>query len=264
MKCFFTRILYTLLFTLGAAHYSQDKPREPREEKEQEKEEKKELTEKEISLLSQAYGHMIGQGVTQIDLNLEPSQIIVGIQNAFSGSEAPLTEAKTIEMITDLREQKFRKESEVNLKAAEAFLATNIKNKNIHEIEKGLQYKELKKGNGKVCTKNDKPMISYTGSYMNGQVFGQSTQPEAITLSETIEGFQKAIIGMKVGEKREVYIHPNLGYGTKSSLEPNALLTFEIELTDINHETSEQQAPKEEHNTVQDFPEGNTLADSDN
>ena len=45
---------------------------------------------------------------------------------------------------------------------------------------------------------------------------------------------------MKVGEKRRLFIHPNLGYGTSGQLLPNSLLIFDIELVKV------EQAPKED------------------
>lgn len=35
---------------------------------------------------------------------------------------------------------------------------------------------------------------------------------------------------MKEGEKRRLFVHPDLGYGTSGHLPPNALLIFDIEL----------------------------------
>ena len=39
---------------------------------------------------------------------------------------------------------------------------------------------------------------------------------------------------MKEGEKRVIYIHPDLAYGTYGSLPPNSLLIFEIEVVKAN------------------------------
>lgn len=217
-----------------------------------------EFTTEDIKLLSQAYGHMIGQNLNSIGLNLDSAEIIHGIQGAFNGMESPLKDSKTIEMITALQEKKFKDECNVNLKAAEAFLALNKKNADIQEIEEGLQYKQLSEGSGKECKETDTPVISYIGKYLDGEIFGKSNTDEAITLSDTIEGFRKAIIGMKVGEKREVYIHPNLGYGVNSCLSPNALLTFEIELKSMK----ENEKINKEKSEISTFPLEDTLADS--
>ena len=55
-----------------------------------------------------------------------------------------------------------------------------------------------------------------------------------VSLDETIPGFSKGIIGMKEGEKRTLYIHPDLAYGVNGNLPPNSLLTFEIEIVKAN------------------------------
>ena len=49
-----------------------------------------------------------------------------------------------------------------------------------------------------------------------------------------IPGLKSGIIGMKEGEKRTIYIHPDRAYGTQGYLPPNSLLTFEIELIKAN------------------------------
>jgi peptidylprolyl isomerase len=219
-----------------------------------------EFSKKDIELLSKAYGHMIGQNLNAIDLDLDAGSIISGIQAAFNGAESPLSDAKTIEMITALQEKKFKNECEGNLKAAEAFLASNTKNKEIIELEEGkLQYKLITKGSGKECSANDTPIISYVGKYLDGEEFGKSESAEPIALNETIAGFRQAIIGMKVGEKREVYIHPDLGYGASSCLSPNALLTFEIELKDIQDKVSVNQDNKPQDKSL---PKDDSFAES--
>ena len=225
--------------------------------KTQNTETKETFSEKEIKLLSLSYGNMIGQNLNAIGLDLDNTQILQGIQDAFNGIEPALDDTKTIEMITSLQERKFKNECETNLKAAEAFLASNKENKNIIEIEEGkLQYKQLSAGNGKICTEEDTPVIKYEGRYLDGAVFGHSEKEEPIALKETIEGFRRAIIGMKVGEKREVYIHPNLGYGSNSCLAPNALLTFEVELTGLQENTEKS----EDISQMSDLPTTETFA----
>jgi peptidylprolyl isomerase len=49
---------------------------------------------------------------------------------------------------------------------------------------------------------------------------------------------------MKEGEKRTIYIHPDLGYGTSGMLPPNSLLTFEVEIM-------KSHVPEEKNETAQ-------------
>ena len=69
-----------------------------------------------------------------------------------------------------------------------------------------------------------------------------SKEEEKICLEEVIPGLRSGLVGMKEGEKRIVYIHPDFAYGTSGCLPPNALLTFEVELVQAN-------APSIEENT---------------
>ena len=48
------------------------------------------------------------------------------------------------------------------------------------------------------------------------------------------------MLGMKEGEKRKIFIHPEYAYGTKGSLPPNSLLTFEIEIVKANGSFTEE------------------------
>ena len=45
---------------------------------------------------------------------------------------------------------------------------------------------------------------------------------------------------MKEGEKRRLYVHPELGYGTTGQLPPNELLIFDIEVVKANSDDAHQ------------------------
>ena len=131
-------------------------------------------------------------------------------------------------------------QAKTNLQIAEEFLATNSKKEGVVELEPNkLQYKIEHTGNGEVVKPHCTPTIRYVGKYPDGNVFGASKEGEPISLDETLPGFTKAIIGMREGEKRTIYIHPELGYGTSGYLAPNSLLTFEIEIVKADTPLSE-------------------------
>ena len=77
----------------------------------------------------------------------------------------------------------------------------------------------------------------YTGRTIDGRQFDSSygSTPLAIRLSDPIEGWIIAMQQMCVGDKWEVYIPAEMGYGNFSqpSIPGGSTLIFEIELLGI-------------------------------
>lgn len=189
----------------------------------------------EVSEVSEALGHLIGKNLETMGVDFDLECVVRGIQNAASGKQSPMSESETIEAITLAQESAFNKKAEENLKCAESFLEKNASAKKVVSLEDGkVQYKIEKRGKGTTVQPHDNPKIRYVGRYLDGSVFGESQNEEVISLDETIQGFQKGLVGMKEGEKRTLFIHPEYGYGTQGFLPPNSLLTFEIEVVEAN------------------------------
>lgn len=185
--------------------------------------------------ISEAFGHLIGKNIDTIGVDFDIELVVKGLRDASDGKSSPLTETECVEAIASAQETAFKEKAANNLKQADVFLKGNAKQKNIVVLEKGkLQYKIDKKGKGNEVEESSSPMIRYVGKYLDGSIFGQSKQDEIISLDETIQGFQKGLLGMKEGEKRTLFIHPEFGYGAQGFLPPNSLLTFEIEIVKAN------------------------------
>lgn len=192
----------------------------------------------DMKKLSEAFGNFIGKNLQSPGLSFDLEGIIKGIREGAAGKPSPLTEKEYEEMMTAVQEKAFKEMSTNNLKSANEFMDKNKKENGIHEIVPGkLQYNILKEGTGATVEAHASPKIHYTGKYQDGTVFGTSEEmggPITIPLDQTIPGFSKGIIGMKEGEKRRLYVHPDLGYGTTGQLPPNELLIFDIELVKAN------------------------------
>ena len=135
------------------------------------------------------------------------------------GTTLPLAEDECLQAIAALQEKTLSIESEKNLAEANEFLHRNQKQKGIVSLENGkLQYQVIKPGSGNAVQRYNSPLMRYKGRYLNGQVFGSSSGEEVVTLDETIDGFSKGIIGMREGERRLLYVHPDLGYGRTWSI----------------------------------------------
>lgn len=189
----------------------------------------------DLQKVSQAFGHLIGKNLDSIGFEFDMTEVIKGMKDSIAGKESPMNETECVQAISLVQEEVFQKTATKNLDEANSFMTKNAKEEGIIVLEKDkLQYKIEKQGEGTVVEKYFSPMIRYSGKFLDGKVFGTSQEDELISLDETISGFSQGIVGMKEGEKRTLYIHPELGYGTSGYLPPNSLLVFEIEVVKAN------------------------------
>lgn len=192
----------------------------------------------DMEKLSEAFGNFIGRNLKSPGLSFDLEGIIKGIREGAAGQPSPLTEKEYEEMMAAVQERAFKEMSNTNLKAANDFMAKNAQAAGVIEVVPDkLQYMILKEGTGPVVESHSSPKIHYTGKYQDGTVFGTSEEmggPITIPLDQTIPGFSKGILGMKEGEKRRLFVHPDLGYGTTGQLPPNELLIFDIEVVKAN------------------------------
>ena len=104
----------------------------------------------------------------------------------------------------------------------------------------GLQYRIMNEGSG-----DDSPgpesvvSVHYRGKLTNGLEFDSSykrNQPVSFPVNGVIRGWTEALQLMKEGDKWELIIPPDLGYGSKGAgnvIPPDSILIFEVELLDI-------------------------------
>lgn len=192
------------------------------------------ISKEDITRLSEAFGHFIGRNLKTPGLNFDLESIIKGMRDGYNGKPAPMSDKEYEEMMTKLQEQAFKQLSETNLKAADDFLNNNSTTDHVVEVIPGkLQYIIVEEGTGDTVKEHSAPQIKYTGKFLDGTTFGSSEEVGGsitVPLDQTIPGFSKGIAGMKEGEKRKLFVHPDLGYGTAGQLPPNAMLIFDIEV----------------------------------
>jgi FKBP-type peptidyl-prolyl cis-trans isomerase len=103
-----------------------------------------------------------------------------------------------------------------------------------------LEITDLTVGTGAEAKNGDILSVHYIGSFLNGQVF-ESSYPGGTPFSFTlgagrvITGWDRGIVGMRVGGKRRLVIPANLAYGSSGSgiIPPNTPLQFDVELVSI-------------------------------
>ncbi len=107
-------------------------------------------------------------------------------------------------------------------------------------LPNGLQYEDLKVGEGPEVTKGQTVQMRYTGKFTDGRVFdsnvGKAPYPVTLGVSSVIKGWHEGIPGMKVGGKRKLTIPPDLAYGKAGYpgvIPPDSTLVFEVEVLSV-------------------------------
>ncbi|MES9904447.1 MAG: FKBP-type peptidyl-prolyl cis-trans isomerase [Sedimenticola sp.] len=154
-------------------------------------------------------------------------------QMTLEAMNASLGEAKNKLLIAK------NKQAGLALENGKRFLQENKGKEGVVTLPSGLQYIELKAGEGAVPTMSDKVTVHYEGKLINGQVFDSSYkrgQPATFPLGGVIPGFREALSLMKPGAKWQVFIPSELAYGqagAPGSIGANEALIFDLELISV-------------------------------
>ena len=125
------------------------------------------------------------------------------------------------------------------IQANKDWLEAKAKEEGIKALPKGIYYKVLAVGNAQSATPSIRSIVTahYTGKTIDGKTFDSSRGgvPLACRLCDLIEGWIIAMKQMHIGDKWEVYIPAEMGYGKfyQPGIPGGSTLIFEIELLGI-------------------------------
>lgn len=125
--------------------------------------------------------------------------------------------------------------------------STTSQGSRMNTLPSGLQYEIIKEGAADARTpqKGKQVSVHYTGWLTDekgqpdmNKKFDSSVDRGApfnfvIGIGQVIKGWDEGVLGMKVGEKRRLFIPANLGYGARGAgrlIPANANLVFDVEL----------------------------------
>ncbi len=118
-------------------------------------------------------------------------------------------------------------------------LEAKAKEEGVKPLPGGIYYKVVNEGknDGRHPTQRSIVTAHYTGWTINGKKFDSSRggAPIAFRLNELIEGWIVAMQQMCIGDKWEIYIPAEMGYGkfSQPNIPGGSTLIFEIELFGI-------------------------------
>ena len=232
-------VLVSILFTLSACNgetVEQDSRKKPATQAQKQAYSAGINIGQKAKLLSES---VVGPG---IDFDME--MYLQGIEDALSDSlQFPEEEMREVyltfqKQLVKMGEERIDRLRADNLIVANDFLEKNKSKEGIVVTNSGLQYRLVQPGNGVSPGPKDSVLVRYTGRLVDGTVFDTtsgSNQPKQFYVNRVVRGWTEGLQLMKEGDKFEIFVPPELGYGSqnRSKIPPNSVLVFELELLEV-------------------------------
>jgi FKBP-type peptidyl-prolyl cis-trans isomerase FklB len=177
-------------------------------------------------------GYDLGKELKGHALELNSELLLQGINDAIEGNKPLVKTTSRNKALAQIRAQRVQH----NLEQSQAFLAENAKKEGVVTLDSGLQYKVIQAGEGKSPQATNGVTVNYRGRLIDGTEFDSSYdkgKPANFQVKKVIKGWREALLLMKEGDKWELYIPPELGYGKRglrNRIPPNSALIYEVEL----------------------------------
>ena len=165
-------------------------------------------------------------------VNIDPAVFLAGAREAFSGAESRLSreqlQAAQAAAQDSIQMRQLRSQARSNPQAKErldqiarnrtesdAFIASVAERPGVQRLPSGVLYTVSEPGEGAKPTLQSRVAVEYTGRLADGTVFDQSPEGETVEfpVGNVVPGFRDAILDMRPGETRTVYLPPDLAYG---------------------------------------------------
>jgi FKBP-type peptidyl-prolyl cis-trans isomerase len=127
-----------------------------------------------------------------------------------------------------------------NQAASKTFLAKNTHEKGVLTTASGLQYKIIAPGDAKAAAikSTDEVTVNYSGKLLDGSEFDNTwtrNMPVSFSVNGVIPGWQEALVLMKPNAHWQLWVPPELGYGTnpKPGIPGGSLLVFDVQVMSV-------------------------------
>ncbi len=202
--------------------------------------------------ISYSIGYTIGADMTQRGGDFDTDQIVEGLRAGLGQNESRLAPEQIAQCLFSFQmqmQQQMMQASQDSLVKSQTYLDENAQKEGVVVTESGLQYRVIQSGDGATPTMDDVVAARYRGTLVDGTEFDSSPEGETVSfpVGRVIPGWVEALQMMKVGDKWELTIPPDLAYGERGSQQgtigPNEALIFEMELVEIEPALEQPAAP---------------------
>jgi FKBP-type peptidyl-prolyl cis-trans isomerase FklB len=201
----------------------------------------------QLQKVSYIIGLDIGKNLANQGIDIDSAALAAGVADSFNDSAVKLTESEIQTIMTSFQTELEAKqskmkaaESDKNTAEGQAFLELNRSKEGVVALASGLQYREIKAGNGKSPKATDQVTTHYKGTLLDGTTFDSSYdrgEPAQFPVNGVIAGWTEALQLMKEGSVWELFIPSKLAYGERGAggkIGPNATLVFTVELLKVH------------------------------
>lgn len=196
---------------------------------------------------SYAAGVQIGLQLKQqllAEPGLDLEAVLSGLGAAILDQEYLISREEMFRVIDARRRVEAEKAAEKTRARREAgrnFLEEYRQRDGVTVTESGLMYTVINSGDpeGDTPKLQDTVVVHYVGELPDGTVFDSSlarSEPASFSLQSIVPGWQEALQRMRPGDKWQIVLPPELGYGERGAgqlIGPNAVLIFEIDLLEV-------------------------------
>lgn len=195
--------------------------------------------------LSYAVGWDIGQDIQRRGAEFDVETIITAIRDSGAGKDPQVPAEAMTAMLTELQQkvrqeqaEAFQKLAKENQAKSEEFLIANKSKNGIVALPSGIQYRIIEEGEGARPNMESAVKVHYRGSKTNGHEFDSSFArgvPEEFVVNSVLKGWQEVLPLMKTGATWQVFVPPELAFGTRGNppVGPNEALIFDLKLVEI-------------------------------
>jgi FKBP-type peptidyl-prolyl cis-trans isomerase len=201
---------------------------------------------------SYAFGVTFGEQLrrSRVSDGIVMDALTRGVTDAFAGKKLDLGgQQQLTQYVRHVRDI----EAARNNAVAGEYLASNARAKGVKTTASGLQYRIVVPGKDKAASPHpdDQVTVRYTGKLLDGTEFDSSYShggPSTFQANHTLKGWQEALGMMKPGAKWQLFIPPDLGYGSSPppGIPPGSLLVYDVELVGIQPASRTERAPEPE------------------
>ncbi len=191
--------------------------------------------------LSEMNGYLAWQSEQRLYPLNDVEAYIKGVRDCASGKNPPnnMTFKEMYDLAQEVEFQAHRKQMQENLQESEVFLADIAQRPGIVVVvDKLVYYERLAEGVGEnLVEPSSTCYFHYSVSLPDGAMLystHEEGEPQSVCLDCVVSGFAQGVVGMKKGEKRRLYIHPQQAFRTMHwTVPPNMALVFDVELVDL-------------------------------